>query len=168
MDKNNTNNLDPQLDFPQKRLERRRKLLPWWIIAFLWLFLAFFALMPVCLIMGLLKYNFEISLLGLTTHQPISLIGMSLMLLFSFKGIVAFALWTEKTWAVGMAKIDAIVSVVVCVLVMIYSIVVQHSFSFRLELVVIGLYYYKMNHIQYNWENFGTPEIIADLPPEVL
>jgi hypothetical protein len=168
MPKNNINYLDPQLDFPKRRLERRRKLLPWWVIAFIWLFLCFFALMPVGIIMGLLKYTFEISLLGISTNQPISLIGIFLILLFSFKGVSAFALWTEKTWAVGLAKIDAIISIVVCFLVMAYVIFVQHSFSVRLELIVLFLYYYKMNQIQYDWENFESPESIAQVIPETL
>jgi maltodextrin utilization protein YvdJ len=82
MDENNINYLDQQIDFPIKRLERRRKLLPWWVIGFIWLFLLGFLLIPVGIIMGLLNYNFEISLLGLSTNQPISLIGMFLIFLF--------------------------------------------------------------------------------------
>ncbi|HTD42188.1 MAG TPA: hypothetical protein VK671_16275 [Mucilaginibacter sp.] len=168
MDTNNLNHFDPQLDFPQKRLERRRKLLPWWVVAFIWLFLVFFAIMPVGVIMGLLKYNFEISLLGITTHQPISLIGMFLILLFSFKGVTALALWAEKAWAVGLAKVDAIISIAICFLVMAYALFVQHSFSLRLELIVLFLYYYKMNQIQYDWENFDSPESTTEDAPEAL
>jgi hypothetical protein len=168
MDKTNTNYLDPQLDFPKKRLERRRKLLPWWIIGFIWLFLVFSALMPVGIIMGLLKHNFEISLLGVSTDQPISLIGVFLISLFLFKGVTAFALWTEKVWAVGLAKIDAIISAVVCILAMVYAIFVLHTFSLRLELVVAAFYFYKMNQLQYDWENFESPESITEVIPETL
>jgi hypothetical protein len=168
MDTNNLNSFDAQLDFPQKRLQRRRKLLPWWITAFIWLFLVFFVIMPVAVIMGLLKYNFEISLLGITTHQPISLIGLFLILLFSFKGVIALALWTEKAWAVGLAKVDAIISIVICFLVMGYAIFVQHTFSLRLELIVLFLYYYKMNQLQYDWGNFESPGSTAEVTPETL
>jgi len=161
MDQNNQTQFDPQLDFPQKRLERRRKLLPWWIMLFIWLFLIFSLAIPVGLVMGLLKCNFQISLLGLTTYQPISLVGGFLMLLFLFKAITAFSLWTEKKWAVGLAKVDAVISIVICFLVMIYSFFVLHSFSLRLELIVLFLYYYKMNQIQYDWENFGSEEPVA-------
>ena len=168
MDTNNLNAFDPQLDFPKKRMERRRKLLPWWVIGFIWLFLVFFAIMPVAIIMGLLKYNFEISLLGLTTYQPISISGLSLILLFAFKGVVAFGLWTEKRWAVILAKIDAIVSIVVCFSAMAYAFFVLHSFSLRLELIVLFLYYYKMNQIQHDWENFGSPESTDDLISETI
>jgi hypothetical protein len=167
MDTNDLNTFDPQLDFPKKRLERKRKLLPWWITAFIWIFLVFFAIMPVAVIMGLLRYNFEISLLGLTTHQPISLTGLFLILLFSFKGVTAFALWTERAWAVGLAKIDAIIGIAICSLVMGYSLFFLHAFSFRLELIVSILYFYKMNQLQYDWENFESPVSTAEVTPQI-
>jgi hypothetical protein len=169
MNENNINYPHPQIDFPKRRLERRRKLLPWWVIAFIWLFLAFFALMPFGIVMGLLNFKFEISLLGLSTNNPVSLIGLFLILLFSFKGITAFALWTEKTWAVGLAKIDAIISIVICFSVMAYALFVSHhSFSLRLELIAIFPYYYKMNQIQYDWENFEGPDTIGHMIPDTL
>jgi hypothetical protein len=142
--------------------------LAWWITAFIWLFLVFFALVPVGVIMGLLKYNFEISLLGVTTNQPVSLIGLFLMLLFSFKGVIALALWTEKAWAISVAKVDATISIAICFLVMIYAIFIQHTFSFPLELIVLFLYYYKINQLQYDWENFESPESIAEVTPGTL
>ncbi|MEO6851597.1 MAG: hypothetical protein ABI203_10295 [Mucilaginibacter sp.] len=168
MDENKIDLLNVQIDFPVKKLQRRRKLLPWWVVAFVWIFLVFFALMPVALVMGSLKYNFQISLLGLTTNQPISLIGLLLIAVFSLKGVTSLALWTEKTWAVGLAKIDAIVSMVVCVSAMAYTMLVLHSFSLRLELILLVLYYYKMNKIQYEWENFENEEPITQVTPEVL
>lgn len=168
MDTNNLKSFDPRLDFPKKRIERRRKLLSWWVIGFLWVFLLFASLMPLALVMGLLKYTFQMSLLGLSTDQPISVIGLALFLLFSFKGVIAFALWTEKKWAVGLAKVDAIISIVVCFLVMAYSLFVLHSLSLRLELIVLFFYYYKMNQIQYDWENFGIPETIPEDTPAIL
>lgn len=168
MDKNNVTYLDPQIDFPKRRLERRRKLLPWWVIAFIWIFLLFAAMMPVAIIMGLLKFKFEISVLGLSTNDPVSIIGVFLILLFSFKGVTAFSLWAEKPWAVGLAKIDAIISIVICFGVMAYTLLVpQHSFSLRLELIAIFPYYYKMNQIQYDWENFENPEPPAPVTPRL-
>jgi len=149
-------------DFPLPKLKRRRSLLPWWIVAFIWLFLVFFALIPVGIIMGLLHYNFQISLLGLSTNQPISLIGLFLILLFTLKGITAFGLWTEKDWGVGLAKIDAIISIVICFLVMAYPLfAANYMFSLRLELIPLFPYYWKMNKIQYDWENFGEQTSIS-------
>jgi len=162
MDDNNVNYAEAQIDFPKTKFERRRKLLPWWVIGFIWLFLLFFAIMPIGIIMGLLKYPFTISLLGITTHQPISLTGLFLISLFAVKGVTAFALWTEKQWAVGLAKVDAIISIAICFLVMAYIIFAQHGFSIRLELIAVFFYYYKMNQIQYDWENFESPEVVSN------
>jgi hypothetical protein len=146
----------------QPKYKRRRSMLPWWVIGFIWLFLVFFALIPLGIIFGILGHNFEISLLGLTTYNPFSLTGILLMLIFSFKGIIAFGLWTEKKWAVGAAKIDAIISIVVCCLAMAYSMFALHQFSLRLELIVIVPYFYKMNSIQYDWLYFD--EQLAGIP----
>ncbi|MGZ3755548.1 MAG: hypothetical protein ACXVAY_16815 [Mucilaginibacter sp.] len=141
------------------QFKRRRALLPWWMIGCSWIFFLVAAMMPVAVVFGLLKLNFEISLFGLITDNPVSLIGLFLMLLFSFKGVTAFGLWTEKDWAIGLAKIDAVVSFVICCVVMVYSLFTPIK-SIRLELILIIPYYYKLNNIQYDWENFGLP--VAD------
>ncbi len=160
---NNTDFINTEISFPNKS-GRRRDLLPVWIKIFLWMFLVFFALMPVAIIAGLLQFNFQISLLGLSTYQPVSIIGLCLIALFAFKGIVALGLWQEKKWAVGMAKIDAVVSALICLGVMAYEIFGHtQSFSLRLELIAIVPYYYKMNQIEYDWVNFGHEEVIPEV-----
>jgi hypothetical protein len=111
MDQPNTEFAPLEPFVPQ--LARRRSLLPWWIIGFTWLFFVFAALVPVIVIMGLLGKNFEISLLGITTYEPLSPAGIGLIVLFAYKGLVSFALWTEKIWAVDVARIDAIISIFV-------------------------------------------------------
>ncbi|MDB5088082.1 MAG: hypothetical protein JWR09_2076 [Mucilaginibacter sp.] len=144
-----------------QKFKRRRSMLPWWVIGFIWLFLVFIALMPVGIVFGFLKIPFETSLLGLTTSDPISLTGIFLIFLFSFKGITAFGLWTEKTWAIDIAKIDALVSIVICCSVMIYPLIAAgHSFNIRLELIALIPYYIKMNKIEYDWKNFDTLEAV--------
>jgi hypothetical protein len=158
------------IEFPLPKIQRRRKLLPWWVLAFMWIFMVFAAIVPVGFILGLLGYDFNVSLLGLSTNNPLSLIGAVVMLLFLFKGITGLALWTERVWAVRVAKIDAIISTVICVGVMVYALLGHSSFSIRLELVAIIPYYFKMTRIQYDWENFGTegpvvPEVTGAYSP---
>ncbi|HEX4374472.1 MAG TPA: hypothetical protein VHZ50_14320 [Puia sp.] len=140
---------------PLIKLKRRRSLLPWWIIGFTWLFILFLAIIPVGVVFGLLKHDFNVSLLGFQTDDPFSVIGLCLILLFILKGIVALGLWTEKKWAVGLAKIDAIISIVVCCLSMVGPLLgLGHAFTIRLELIVLVPYFYKMNSIQYDWLYF--------------
>ena len=136
------------------KVSRKRKMLPWWVIGCVWLFLVFSALMPVAVILGILHYNFQLSLLGFATNEPLSATGLCLMLVFIFKGITAYGLWTEKNWAVRLAQIDAIASIVICCLAMIYSMIgPAHSFNLRLEFIVIIPYYLKMKNIRYDWEH---------------
>jgi Zn-dependent protease with chaperone function len=155
MNENDLNDQDASVTLIN--LQTRRQLLPWWVIVFIWVFLLFAAAMPVAIVMAFLHYNFQVSLLGLGTNDPFTLVGLFLIALFAFKGIVALSLWNEKQWAVKLAKVDAIISIVVCCLVMGYEIFIPHLriFSFRLELVVIIPYYAKMRKIQYDWENIG-------------
>jgi len=158
----NTNFGETEIKF--QKYTRRRDLLPWWIKAFIWLFLVFFAMVPVAIIWAFFKPVFELSLLGLSTNHPFSLIGFTILLLFCFKGIVAWGLWTEKDWAINLGKIDAIVSTAICILVVVYSLVSGNGISIRLELIVLGFYKYKLDKIQYDWENFGTEEITYTEP----
>jgi hypothetical protein len=96
--------------------------------------------------------------MGLETYTPFSLSGIAIMGLFLFKGFIGVALWTEKPWAVSVAKVDAIISIAICVLIMGYQLFLGNEFVFRLELIAIIPYFYKMNNIQYDWENFDYEE----------
>jgi lipoprotein signal peptidase len=142
--------------------KRRRDLLPWWVIGSIWLFFLFTALIPVGIILGMLKYSFKISLLGLETSNPFSVTGLFLILIFIFKAITAFGLWAEKKWGVGLAKIDAVISIAICCLVMAYPLFApgSHMISIRLELIILIPYYYKMNAIQYDWKYFDDDKLI--------
>jgi hypothetical protein len=149
------NEINYQPNFTLSKFKRRRDLLPWWVIASIWMFLVFSAAVPVAIVFGLLRYNFNISILGLETNDPFSITGLFLMLLFTLKGITAFGLWTEKKWAVGLGKIDAAISIAVCCLVMAAPFVgLGHIFTIRLELIIVIPYFYKMNSIQFDWLYF--------------
>ena len=58
---------------------KRRTLLPWWIKIFSWLFLIFGAVVPIALILGLIGVSFEVSMYGLTTTNPVSLVGIAVL-----------------------------------------------------------------------------------------
>ncbi|QJD95746.1 hypothetical protein HH214_07610 [Mucilaginibacter robiniae] len=149
------------------QISRRRKLLPWWVLTFTWIFLVFGAAVPVIVVMGLLKFKFQISLLGLSTNNPLSITALFLILIYLYKGLVAFGLWTEKDWAIKTAKVDAILSIAICLFAMIYTWIIpqtagMHNFSFRLELFIIIPYLLKMRQIQSAWESFDTKELQGD------
>lgn len=136
---------------------KRRDLLPLWIKAFIWLFIIFWIVVPVAIIFALLGYDFKMSLLGLETNRPFSATGIAIIILFIFKGFVAYALWQGKTGAIKLAKADVILSTVICIFAILYSLFGPvHSFSLRLELIVIFFYHKKISAIQYDWENFNN------------
>jgi len=158
MDENDLTAQPPVIGF--KKFKRRRAMLPWWVIGFIWIFLVFAALIPVAIVFGALRITFAVSLLGLSASDPFSITGIFVILLFAYKGLVAFGLWTEKTWAIDLAKIDAAISTVICMGVMAYTLLgADHGFSLRLELIATIPYYIKMNQVEYDWKNFDNIEV---------
>src|SRR5688572_26392220 len=92
-------NMDPQIldeNLDKQSSIRRRKLLPWWIKVFIWIFMIFGVIAIPAIIIGLMGFSFDISLYGLSTQNPISIVGLSLIVVFLFKGFTSYALWTEK------------------------------------------------------------------------
>jgi hypothetical protein len=135
---------------------KRKSLLPWWIKIFMWIFLIFGIIAPFGLIFGLFGYKFQLALYGLDTNDPLTITGISIILLFLFKGIISFFLLTEQDWAIKFGIIDAITGIVVCILVMLSPMLNPGSntgFSFRLELLFLIPYLNKMLKIRKPWES---------------
>lgn len=135
----------------------RRKLLPIWIKIFLWIFMVFGAIIPFGLISGILGHNFNISLYGIETTIPLSIIGLSLLALFALKGVVSFGLWTEKGWAIKLAILDGFLGINICIIVMVglLPFIDTSGNSLRLELVFLIPYLMKMVKIRKEWEGIG-------------
>lgn len=141
----------------QLNLKKRKQLLPLWIKIFAWIFIVFGLVVPIGIILGVLGYNFQISLYGFETTGPISLIGIALSILFLLKAVVAFGLITEKDWAIKLAIVDAIIGILVCIYAMVYPIINPQpglNASLRLELIALIPYLLKMKKIQFEWENY--------------
>ena len=107
---------------------------------------------PITLVLGLLGYHPNLSLYGIETYDPISLIGILLHVLFAFKGVVAFGLWFEKKWAVQLAIIDAISGIIICIIVVIIMAFSNHHIiSIRLEFIALIPFLIKMKKIKPEW-----------------
>lgn len=137
-------------------LERRWKILPWWIKAFTWIFLFAGVISPLILIIGLFGGTVTLSLYGLSTTDPISLIGLCVIGVFMFKGIAAYGLWAEKDWGITVAQIDALLGIALCIIAIFTT---PHSttsarsvsFYFRLDIVVVIIYLVKLYRLQDRW-----------------
>lgn len=136
--------------------KRRRELLPWWIKVFSWIFMIMGGLTPFGLVFGFLGYTFQIALYGMETHEPLSLTGIVLTVVFFFKGITALALWTEKDWAISAGYVDAILGIALCIFMMlIYPFLFgspSFRFNFQLDLILLIPYLVKLVKIREEWK----------------
>ena len=141
-------------NFGGQTFVRRRSLLPVWIKIFTWIFLIFGVAAPFALMFGLLGIHFQLSLYGLETNDPISLIGLFLIGIFLYKGITAFGLWMEKSWAIIAGQIDAVLGIVVCIFVMfINPFLNSFKINIRLELLLLIPFLIKLGKIKKDWLN---------------
>ena len=107
------------------------------------------------MILGIFGFSFEISLYGFETNEPISIVGVSMILLFVFKGVTAYSLLKEKDWAITLGIMDAITGIVLCCLVMAYPFIDSGSganLNLRLELLLLVPYLIKLLKIKPEWE----------------
>lgn len=149
----NQNVLDDQF---QSSATRRRDLLPVWIKIFTWIFMVFGMIAPIAIVLGLSGTEFTLSLYGLETYQPISVLGLTILSLFIIKTIVAVGLWTEKSWAITLAIYDAIAGIAVCVFTMaVLPFIMKNglNINFRLELLILIPYLIKLYKIKPLWED---------------
>jgi hypothetical protein len=147
--------LESNFDEFEKPLIIRRKLLPWWIKTFCWIFMIMGVCAPISLITGLFISNFHLSFYGFETNVPISITGLLIMGVFTFKGYVSYSLWFEKDNAISIGKFDAILGVVICLIAMFIMPFVSdgNRMEIRLELVLLFFFYRKLSKIQYEWDN---------------
>lgn len=154
--------LDLNQEDQQSSLPRRRKLLPWWIRFFCWVFMIMGGITPFAIVLGILGFSFNISLYGIETNTPLSVAGMGLTALFILKGATAFGLWTEKDWAIKLGYVDAIIGILVCIVVTFIQPMFDTSngfmvsYSFRFELLFLVPYLYKLSKISPQWKQAGS------------
>src|SRR5690606_20319025 len=106
-------------EFNEVSFPRRRKLLPWWIKVFTWLFLVFAGMSVICLVLGVWGMSINMAMYGLQTNEPLSITGLILFTVIWIKGITALALWLERDWAIKAGIFDAIFGIVFCVFMMV-------------------------------------------------
>ncbi|QGK74703.1 hypothetical protein [Flavobacterium sp. SLB02] len=132
----------------------RRKLLPWWIKTFCWIFMIMGLCAIASLVINLFIPNVNLSLYGFSSNTAFSGIGAFIIAIMIFKGFAAYSLWFEKPNAISIGKIDAICGVVICIVSMLALPFVNNGhFMFRLEILLLVPYYMRLNKIEYEWDN---------------
>ncbi|NMM47450.1 hypothetical protein [Marinigracilibium pacificum] len=133
---------------------KRRKLLPWWIKMFCWLFMIFGGLSIISLFLGFTGIKPDLSFYGFETNEPFSLFGLIVISLGLFNGITAYLLWTGNDIAIKVAKINAITGLLACLASMFLIPFLQPGFhmKIRIEIMFLIPYLMKLNKIQSAWE----------------
>jgi hypothetical protein len=143
-------------DFSNKKRtsKTRRSLLPWWIKTFCWIFMVFGGFSTASLFMGFGDFYFESAIYGFESYDPFSLIGLSIIAISLFKGITAFALWTERDFAITLGKIDAILGITLCIanMILLPYLYENLQFEFRLEIALLIPYLIKLIKIKSEWK----------------
>jgi len=132
---------------------KRTSLLPVWIKVFAWIFgiLGLFA--PVAFIIGLFAGHLGASIYGIEATSAASPLALLVLLIFVLKTTVAFGLLRSKSWGVKLGILDAVTGIIICCLVMLYSVNVLSDFTFRLEIILLIPYLVKLLKIRSDWEN---------------
>jgi hypothetical protein len=101
-------------------------------------------------------YQYQISLYGLNTEDPLSKTGICILLLFLLKGITSFGFLREEDWAIKLGIVDAVIGSILCIVIIIFPAYIagpDAKTSFRLELIFLLIYLYKLLKIKYAWES---------------
>jgi phosphatidylglycerophosphate synthase len=135
--------------------ERRKILLPLWIKVFCWIFLILSVGTLITAILDLTGFAIPLTLYGLETQYPLSWVGLIIICLFVFKGIVSFGLLKGKEWSIDLAQTDAITGIIICIIMMIIHPLTDDfpgfRLTFRLELLILIPYLAQLRKISYYW-----------------
>lgn len=158
---NNNENDSVFEEFEKKETTKtnRRKLLPWWMRFFCWLFMILGAIALITIPFGLFGLPTDLSIYGLNTTNSISLLGFGIIAVMTFKAIVAYMLFFKKDGAIGLGKIDALIGILICIITTVSQLIDNSpNFSIRIEIVLLIFYFIKLNKIEYEWDNLESNE----------
>lgn len=131
----------------------RKDLIPIWIKFFSWLFLLF----GISAFLGLLSFYFNpiytIDIFGINQASDNLFLSLISALVLIFNGVVAYLLIAKEDKAVEIAKINALINIVICVVSTILNLYFYKNLTFRIEIFFIWFFYAKMREIQFKWIN---------------
>ena len=73
------------------------------------------------------------------------------LILASIKLLVAFGYIFQKDWAIKVGITDAIIGIVICIAVMIFTNSIQEVLV--VQIIILSIYWRKIKSLQKNWEN---------------
>lgn len=131
----------------------RKNLIPAWIKFFCWLFLLF----GILGFLGLLSFYFNpiytVDLFGINAANNNLYLSLISTLVIIFNGVVAYMLIAKEDKAVEIAKINALINIVICIITTILNLYFYNKFTLRIEIFLIWFFYSNMREIQFKWIN---------------
>ena len=145
--------LDIGIDKEEK--VRRRKLLPWWVIGFSWVFMLIGVAVIISLPFAAFGISFDLSFYGIETTEPLSLTGLLVISLFILKAFTAYSLWFEKDWAISVGYLDGVIGLLICAFIMWVMPFLTEGFEneFKIEVIFLLGFLYILKKRQLQWEN---------------
>lgn len=144
-----------------KQPKRRRKLLPIWVKIFVWLFMITGFIAPIAILLSLFEISVDLSLYGLNSKHAVDLPGITIVILFTLKGLSSFGLWFEKKHGVDLAIIDGIIGILFCTSLMIGNDFYEPYYSggLRIEILFLIPYLIIMLKIRSSWQSLNKSNI---------
>ncbi len=107
--------------------------------------------------LGLLSFYFNpiytIDIFGINQASDNLFLSLISALVLIFNGVVAYLLIAKEDKAVEIAKINALINIVICVVSTILNLYFYKNLTFRIEIFFIWFFYAKMREIQFKWIN---------------
>ena len=146
---------------PGEQAPRRRKLLPWWIKTFIWIFMVLGGIAVLIIPYGFTGKPIQLAIYGIETYVVFSATGFVLLAVFLLKGLSAYALWTEKDAAIILAILDGSLGLLICLFLMIGYPFIDHiagvKGGFRFEIILLIPYLLKLITIKSAWDKNARP-----------
>ncbi|MGV3460779.1 MAG: hypothetical protein ACO1N9_10045 [Flavobacterium sp.] len=130
---------------------KRRTLLPWWIKLFCWIFMIFGVVVFATIFQLFFDQRPTLSFYGLATETFYPFGMIVLYIVFFLNAVSGYLLWFEKDAAITVGKIVVFVGIALCVASFIIALF-NGSFTLRLEIIPLVLFYRKLSSIEYDWE----------------
>ena len=138
----------------------RKKMLPWWMKFFCYVFLLLGAFSVAGLFFSMFFFSLggmrsggtEVSLYGLRAINELSIMAIVIVSLYVFKAFVAYSLLAQKDWAVKAGMIDGGLGILLCFVTMLVLPFFGFDFRFGGELFFLIPYQARLWRMRPQWE----------------
>jgi len=131
-------------------IKARRKLLPWWIKFFCWIFMLAALLSFAATVAFFLDFQPELSIFGFDAKDNYPVNALIIFTVFLSNGLAAYCLWFGKNEAIILAKFSAYLGIFLCVASMIID-AYNGRLVLRVELIFLAVFLWKLKKIEPYW-----------------